>query len=147
MLFTDLDDLSEPGEVAVALQGVVGEVEGLEAAPLDEVAVHRPPAEVGEVEVGQLGQRGQGPGGRPQQPAAGQCERGQVRVGGQGEAADLGKLRALAQVEDAELPETSEGVIRKAREEVLAESELLESANTWQKIIWTKKRHMRRQKI
>ena len=135
MLFTDLDDLPEPCEVAVAHQGVVGEVEGLEAAPLDEVAVHRPPAEVGEMEVSQLGQRGQGPGGRSQLSAAGQCERGQVRVGGQGEAADLSKLRALAQVEDAELPETSEGVIMKAREEVLAESELLESANTWQKFI------------
>ena len=93
------------------------------------------------MEVGQLRQRGQGPGDRPQLPAAGQGERGQVRVGGQGEAADLGKLRALAEIEDTELPEASEGVIRKAREEVLAESELLESVNTWPK------NHMDRKKV
>ena len=63
---------------------------------------------------------------QPHLAAAGECERAEVRVGGQGEAGDLTKLRTLAEVKDPELPESSQGVIRKAGEEVLAKGQLLQ---------------------
>ena len=58
--------------------------------------------------------------------AAGQRERAEVRVGGKSEASDLSQLGTLAEVKDPKLPQSSQGVIRKAGEEVLAKGQLLQ---------------------
>ena len=63
---------------------------------------------------------------QPHLAAAGQRKRAEVRVGGKSEAGDLSQLGTLAEVKDPELPESSQGVIRKAGEEVLAKGQLLQ---------------------